>query len=194
MIKYIKENLDSIFKLFINHIGMMIFSLVVLITTKLMSSKMGNSALFYIMGALAVLMYFSLIYTAMWERGAQDKIKIDGGRLTKNIYNGLWLYLIANFIAIFAGVVALIFSFIVTEGTSFANDIYAVFRIISHYYSGMYMWITEINIGNPVLHSLIYLALVIPGALVSFVSYVLGVKGFKCLFPEPKKDRNNRIR
>ena len=194
MIKYIKENLDSIFKLFINHIGMMIFSLVVLITTKLMSSKMGNSALFYIMGALAVLMYFSLIYTAMWERGAQDKIKIDGGRLTKNIYNGLWLYLIANFIAIFAGAVALIFSFIVTKGTSFANDIYAVFRIISHYYSGMYMWITEINIGNPVLHSLIYLALVIPGALVSFVSYVLGVKGFKCLFPEPKKDRNRRIR
>jgi hypothetical protein len=88
----------------------------------------------------------------------------------------------------------LIFSFIVTKGTSFANDIYAVFRIISHYYSGMYMWITEINIGNPVLHSLIYLALVIPGALVSFVSYVLGVKGFKCLFPEPKKDRNRRIR
>ena len=194
MIKYIKENLDSIFKLFINHIGMIIFSLVVLITAKLMTSKMNSSALFYIMGALAVLMYFSLIYTAMWERGAQDKIKIDGGRLNKNILNGLWFYLIANVVAIFSGVIALIFSFVTTEGTSLVNDIYGIFRIISHYYSGMYMWITEIDFGNPIVHSLVYIGLIIPGALVSFVSYILGVNGFKCIFPEPKKDQSRRMR
>ena len=96
MIKYIKENLDSIFKLFINHMGMMIFSLVVLLTSKLISTKMNNNAVFYIMGVVTVLMYFSLIYTAMWERGAQDKIKIDGGRLNKNIFQ-LLLHLALNY-------------------------------------------------------------------------------------------------
>ncbi|MBQ8146695.1 MAG: hypothetical protein IJ039_07910 [Clostridia bacterium] len=194
MIKYIKENLDSIFKLFINHMGMMIFSLVVLLTSKLISTKMNNNAVFYIMGVITVLMYFSLIYTAMWERGAQDKIKIDGGRLNKNILNGLYFYLIANFIAIFTGVIALIFSFLVTEEPSFVNDIYGVFRIISHYYNGMYMWITQIDFASPIVHSLIYIAVIIPGALVAFLSYILGVKGFKCIFPESKRDQNRRIR
>lgn len=194
MIKYIKENLDSIFKLFINHMGMMIFSLVVLLTSKLISSKMNNNAIFYIMGAIAVLMYFSLIYTAMWEKGAQDKIKIDGGRLNKNIFSGLYFYLIANAIAIFAGVVALIFSFFVTKEASFVNDVYVVFRLISHYYNGMYMWITQLNFASPVIHSLIYIAVIIPGTLVAFVSYILGVKGFKCIFPEPKRDQNRRVR
>ncbi len=194
MIKYIKENLDSIFKLFINHMGMMIFSLVVLLTAKLLSTKMNNSIVFYIMGVVTVLMYFSLIYTAMWEKGAQDKIKIDGGRLNKNIFNGLYFYLIANFIAIFSGIIALIFSFLVTEDASFVNDIYGAFRIISHYYSGMYMWITQIDFASPVVHSLIYIAVIIPGALVAFVSYILGVKGCKCIFPEPKRDKNRRVR
>ena len=130
----------------------------------------------------------------MWEKGAQDKIKIDGGRLNKNIFSGLYFYLIANAIAIFAGVVALIFSFFITKEASFVNDVYAVFRLISHYYNGMYMWITQLNFASPVIHSLIYIAVIIPGTLVAFVSYILGVKGFKCIFPEPKRDHNRRVR
>lgn len=194
MIKYIKENLDSIFKLFINHIGMMIFALVVLITSKLLSTNIGNDAVYYIMGALSVLMYFSLIYTAMWERGASDKIKIDGGRLSPNLLNGLWLYLIANSLFILTSVLSLLFSFFVTKEASFVNSIYAVFRFISHYYNAMYMPITNIAGLGAVSKSLIYVATVLPGAIVSFVSYILGVKGFKCLFPESKRDKNRKVR
>ncbi len=194
MIKYIKENTDSIFKLFINHIGMMIFGLVVLITSKLLSTSIGNDAVYYIMGAVTVLMYFSLIYTAMWERGAGDKIKIDGGRLSPNLLNGLWLYLLANALFVLTSVLSLLFSFFVTEEASFANSVYAVFRFISHYYNAMYMPITNIGGLGAVAKSFIYVATILPGAIVSTASYILGVKGFKCIFPEPKRDKNRKTR
>lgn len=194
LIAYVKDNLDSILKLFINHIGMMIFGLVVLITSSLIASRLKNQAVFYVMGALTLLMYFSLIYTAMWERGAKDKIKIDGGRMKKNILNGLWFYLLANALAVITGVITLLLSFFVTEDASFINNVYGVFRIIAHYYNSMYLNITTIDGMGAVLGSLMYVLVILPGALVSFVSYVLGVKGFKCLFPEPKYDRNKKIR
>lgn len=191
MIRYAKENLDSILKLFINHIGMLVFSLIVLI-----AGKMINPIVFYLAGALAVLMYFSLIYTAMWERGAKDKIKIDGGRMKSNIFNGLWFYLYANVILIFVGILSLLFSFFTTEDSSFFNGIYGVTTLISHYYSAMYLPISEIGglAEIPSLYALVHLLTIVPGAVISFVSYLLGVKGFKCIFPEGKRAKNKKIR
>ena len=189
MFKYFKENLGTISKLFINHIGMMIFGLVVLITTRLLSSQLGNSAVFYIMGTLAILMYFSLLYTAMWERGSQDRLKVEGGRVKENIFHGLYMYLLSSAIGIFVSTVALVLSFFLTEDFSVINDIWAVFKFIAHYYNGMYLMITSIS-G---VHTSIYLGVVVPGALVCFVSYILGLKGFKCIFPESKRDQNKRM-
>lgn len=191
MIRYAKENLDSILKLFINHIGMVVFSLVVLI-----AGKMINPLVFYLAGALAVLMYFSLIYTAMWERGAKDKIKIDGGRMKTNLFNGLWFYLYANVILLFVGLLSLIFSFFITAEASFFNGVYAVTTMISHYYSAMYLPISEIGglADIPTLYALVHLLTLVPGALVSFASYIFGVKGFRCIFPEGKRAKNRKIR
>lgn len=191
MIKYIKDNLESILKLFINHVGMMVFSLIVLI-----AGKMINPVVFYLAGVLAMLMYFSLIYTAMWERGAKDKIKVDGGRLKVNIFNGLWFYLLANVILIVVGFLALLFSFFITEEASFVNGVYTVTTLISHYYSAIYLPISEIGGLSGVfpLYATVHLLTIIPGALVSFVSYIFGVKGFKCIFPEGKRARNNKFR
>ena len=195
-LEYVKENLDSIIKLFINHIGMMIFSLVVILTAALLSSKLESDLLFYSAGVLSALMYFSLIYTAMWERGAKDKIRVDGGRAKKNMLHGLYFYLIANAIAVLTGVVSLILSFFVTEDVSAINNVYGVFRIISHYYSSMYLPITKLGLegSSAVVSSLVYIAVILPGALVSFASYIFGLKGFRCIFPEPKYDKNRKMR
>ena len=191
MINYVKKNLDSISKLFINHVGMVIFSLVVFI-----AAEMIGKGVFYAMAVLAVLMYFSLIYTAMWEKGASDKLKIDGGREKKNIFHGLYFYLLANCIIIFLALVSLCFAFFVTEEPSFANKVYGITTIINHYITGIYLPITRISAlsSMPVVKSLVYLATVLPGCTVSFVSYVLGVSGCKCIFPEPKHDKNRRVR
>lgn len=192
MIKYFKNNLSHISKLFINHVGMMIFSLAVLITSWLLAKKNDAPIIFYIMGAVAILMYFSLIYTAMWERGAKDKIKIDGGRLTYNPWHGLYMYLIANAIAVVAGVLAFILSFF--ESVPFLYNIYTVFMFIAHWWSAMYLPLTTLELSPLWLHTLLYVAIILPGALVSTVSYILGAKGFKCIFPEPKRDRERKYK
>lgn len=194
MIKYFKENLSSISKLFINHVGMTVFGLVVLITSSLLSSKIGNDVVFYIMGGLTVLMYFSLLYTAMWERGAKDKIKIDGGRMECGLFHGLYMYLIANALSIFFALLTFFFAFFATDPNSGIYSVYDVFKLITHFWGAIYLPITRIEIASPVLHSLLYFAIILPGAIVSCVSYILGVKGFKCLFPEPKYDKNRKYR
>ena len=58
----------------------------------------------------------------------------------------------------------------------------------------MYLPVLELEGLVAPLHALLYVLAVIPGAAVSTVSYILGAKGFKCIFPEPKRDRNNKIR
>ncbi len=194
MIKYFKENLSSISKLFINHVGMTVFGLVVLITSSLLSDKLGNDVVFYIMGALTVLMYFSLLYTAMWERGAKDKIRVDGGRMKCGLFHGLYMYLLANAISIFLALMTFIFACFAKDPNSGIYSVYDVFKLMTHFWGSIYLPITRIEISSPVLHSLLYFAIILPGAIVSCVSYILGVKGFKCLFPEPKRDQTKKFR
>lgn len=194
MIRYFKENLSTISKLFINHVGMTIFGLIVLITSRLLSDKIGNSVVFYIMGAITLLMYFSLLYTAMWERGAKDKIKVDGGRMKYSAFHGLYMYLIANVIAIFLAVMTIFFAFFANDPDSGIYGVYDVFRLMTHFWGSMYLPVTSIAMSSPVVHSLLYFAIIMPGAIVSFVSYILGVKGYKCIFPEPKRDKTRKFR
>ncbi len=194
MIKYFKENLSTISKLFINHIGMTIFGLIVLITSSLLSDKIGNEIVFYLMGGLTVLMYFSLLYTAMWERGAKDKLKIDGGRMKLGLFHGLYMYLLANAISIFLAAMTLIFSFFASDPNSGIYGVYDVFKLMTHFWGAIYLPITRIAVSSPVIHTLLYFAIILPGAIVSCVSYILGVKGFKCLFPEPKHDKTRKFR
>ena len=194
MVKYFKENLSTISKLFINHIGMTIFGLIVLITSSLLSDKLGNEVVFYIMGGLTVLMYFSLLYTAMWERGAKDKLKIDGGRMKLGLFHGLYMYLLANAISIFLAVMTLIFAFFANDPNSGIYGAYDVFKLMTHFWGAIYLPITRIAISSPVIHTLLYFAIIVPGAIISCVSYILGVKGFKCIFPEPKHDKTRKYR
>lgn len=194
MIKYFKENLSSISKLFINHVGMTVFALVVLITSSLLTKKIGNPVVFYIMGGLTVLMYFSLIYTAMWERGAKDKLKVDGGRMKQGLLHGLYMYLMANAISIFLALLTFIVACFVSDPNSGVYGAYDVVKIITHFWGAIYMPITKIELASPIVHSLLYFAIILPGAIVSCVSYILGVKGFKCIFPEPKYDKNKKVR
>ena len=88
---FFKSNLDGISKLFVYHIAMCVFGIVVVLAVQMITEHitgdrdmpLGIPA--YIAAGFAVIVYCGLIYVAMWEKGASDKIKIDGGRQKKNI-------------------------------------------------------------------------------------------------------------
>jgi len=88
----------------------------------------------------------------------------------------------------------LIFSFFASDPNSGIYGVYDVFKLMTHFWGAIYLPITRIAVSSPVIHTLLYFAIILPGAIVSCVSYILGVKGFKCLFPEPKHDKTRKFR
>ena len=74
MIKFFKDNLAMIWKIVLTQIGMMVFGLIVVLST-----SMINPVLCHIAGGLSILMYLFVLYSHFIEKGNEDKIKIDGG-------------------------------------------------------------------------------------------------------------------
>lgn len=176
MINFIKENYRLALKLFINQVGMTIFGLIVLI-----AAKMLNNIVFHCAGVLAILMYMYLLYTSMWERGSEDRIRIESGRIKENKLYGLYVSLVANFLNILLGIIVVITSFF-AENIAFFGDIYGAAKIIDTYINGMYLSLTY-SVNTP----FIYIIIVLPAVLVSTFSYISGIKGQRYIFPQPKK-------
>ena len=186
MINFFKDNLGMIWKIVITQIGMMVFGLIVVL-----SSAMINPLLCHIAGGLSILMYLFVLYSHFIEKGNEDKIKIDGGRMEKRNFYGLFVYLASQFLNIVLSVItAVTFYFTDNEVETVMNRVYATFKLITHYYNGAYLSVTRLVPDFP----FIYLLLIIPGAIVCFLSYFGGIRGVKHFMPEPKKIRNERTR
>jgi hypothetical protein len=186
MIKFFKDNLAMIWKIVLTQIGMMVFGLIVVLST-----SMINPVLCHIAGGLSILMYLFVLYSHFIEKGNEDKIKIDGGRMEKKNFYGLFVYLASQSLNIILSIgTAITYYFTDSEVETFMNRVYATFKIITHYYNGAFLSITKLTPDFP----FIYLLLMIPGAIVCFLSYFYGIRGVKHFMPEPKKITNERTR
>jgi hypothetical protein len=180
----IKRNLGLIVKLYVNHIALAIYGLLMAIIGNFIGEKSmnGNHTISYVFGVIAVIVYLGILYVNFWELGASDKIKIDGGRLQYNMYTGLLISLVANIPTILFALLGFLSRFISGEFFEFS-------RIICHYYNGMYIsFLGPLSGFAP-----IYLIIILPALITGMVSYILGAKGYKCLFPEPKKKQQQNI-
>lgn len=196
---FFKTNFDAISKLFLNHVAMCVFGIVVSIATMMLNveafggSKGNFGVLGYIMCGVGIILYLGLIYVCMWEKGASDKIKIDGGRLKKNNYKGLLFWLVANAIDIFIVLNAIILSLI--EKGAGENGVlgtfYGITGMASMLYNGMYYPILYHLFGR---FTWLFFIVFIPGAIVAWLSYISGIKGHRCIFPEPKKEQSRKTR
>ena len=185
---YIKESKGLISKLIVNHIAMSIFGLIMAIVTRFLAAKSlnGNKALYYIVGALAILLYAVVLYVNLWEKGASDKIKIDGGRMKLNLFNGLLISAFANIPTIIFGIFATINCYVESNFTGYL-------AALSPLYNGMYTMLTDAEGLALGMHfPPVFIFLCVPALIISAISYILGVKGYKCLFPEPKRIQNEK--
>ncbi|MBQ9744059.1 MAG: hypothetical protein IJW19_02945 [Clostridia bacterium] len=186
MVKFFKENLAMIWKVVLTQIAMMVFGLIVVLAT-----RMINPVLYHIAGGLSILLYLFVLYSHFIEKGNEDKIKIDGGRMARKNFYGLFVYLCAQSLNIILSLVTFItYFFTSSEVSTGMNEVYAAFKIITHYYNGAYLSVTSLLPDFP----LIYLLLIIPGALVCFLSYFGGIRGIKHFMPESKKVSRERTR
>ena len=88
------ENKKIIGKLILNQFGATFLGIMVVTAASAAQSQRAWLMLFA--SCFASLFYLFLIYNVIWERGGQDRIKIDGGRAYRKPLTGLWIGLVAN--------------------------------------------------------------------------------------------------
>ncbi|MBR3965120.1 MAG: hypothetical protein IKJ80_06910 [Clostridia bacterium] len=164
----------SVIKLFVNQFAISIFGLVL----ALACGKAENITLMYVTSIGAIIFYLFLLYAALWEIGAKDKILVDGGRLPKNNLNGLYMGLLAN-------IPNFILAILVSIGLLFADGgviskIGGVASSISIFIQGMYSGILAIDVGGAPLNTyfFVYFLIPLPAILICTLSYFFGIKNY----------------
>ncbi len=184
---FIKDNSYSIFKMFVNQIGMTIFGITLSLAT------VQNDTLFLLSSIFAACFYMVLLYTMTWDLGFEEKIRIDAKRLKYNRFKGLYMSLLANIPNFIIAVMVIggyycSTSFIDGAPASpvWAVNVYGVGKLVAGIIEGMYGGIIN-NIFNASPWA--YLIIVIPSLITCTLAYIAGVKGFR-IFPESKSNVN----
>ena len=178
-LRFFRNNQKQIVNLILCHVAICVFGLIVVIACGGLANKLGEGYgwITHVGGTIGALLYLALIYVNMWEAGAADKIKMDGGRLKRDNAHGIKVWLLASSPLILLTVLSTIFYFVWTNGSG-------VVDIILRFANGIYLNLFLID-GIPPF--VMYWIIMLPGALVATLSYISGISGQKCIFPEKKK-------
>ena len=176
---FFKDYGGVIGKIFINHIAMSIFGLMVC-----PAALAINKVLYWCACVLGVGMYMFLLYMIMWELGSKEQVDIEYDKTRDDKLRGLKISLVKNSIFIIIAIAVFVLSFCTTEVASGINSVYSVLKSIMQLFvlSIYFPFLTTFNTFDPIL-----LILIIPEIVCCAVSYWAGVTGKKCLFPDKKK-------
>lgn len=197
--RFLKDNSYNIIKLYINQLGISIFSLLLYSSVATMKNEKLSLELTVGISVFAILFYFALIYTAAWDIGASDIIKIESGRMKSQKYKGALLALFANVANIVLAGICVVAMLLYMNGTEGAIGFSQVANLILRLTDAMHIGVLQgafrafsedANMYN-LLQSCGFLAAPILAVLVTHLGYVLGMKNFK-IFQSSKKAKKNK--
>ncbi len=186
--KFLKENSYDIVRLYVNQLGITIFSMALYTAVGTHGSKMSIKL---IMSILATLFYLSLIYNYVWEYGAKDRIRVDGGKASKQTFKGLFMGLIANVPNFILSGLSIIFvSVTLLGGPEIFKALFAIVYMILRLHTAMYLGIIQgmtpnevipdvANYPDCLLESILFFVLPFLSVAVSHLAYTLGYKEIK---------------
>ena len=185
--KFLKENSYDIVRLFINQIGITIFALVLYTAI-----GDGKDALKVALSIFATLFYFVLIYTASWEYGAKDKVRIDTGKMRDDRLKGFKLGILANLLnIIFAIASVLTLGIYMSSGSEGMFSAFAIINMFMRFIMAMYIGMltgifsTETQNLNFLGESIGYIVFPFIAAGVVAFGYGMGKRN-KRIFPSSK--------
>lgn len=181
MLNFFKENSYTIFKMFVNQIGMTIFGLALSMPTS------QNDTLLLLSSVFSMLFYLVLLYTMTWDIGYEEKIRIEGKRLRFIPLKGLYMSLFANLPNLLLGLLMLVGFFAggtAEGGPVWAINLVGVCKAIVVFLEGMYNGIVTVLFGNAPWACLL---IVLPALVTCTLAYLAGVKGFRIFPSNPKK-------
>ena len=191
--RFFKENSYDIVRLYINQVGMTIFSLVLYFSVTSLADNPDSAGLYIKLkigiSVFAMLFFFALLYTAAWDWGANDKIRIDSGKIKKNIGKGALIATFSNAINFILAGGCLISELIIKNGDGL---IYQLFRPILLLTNGMYIGVVQgifSSASNKSLFEAIgYFITPFFAILATHIGYVFGMKYIK-IFPTSAKKK-----
>lgn len=190
--KFFKNNSYDIVKLFVNQMGIAIFSLV--LYTAVDAGFTNNSglklSLKVSLSVFSTLFYFALLYTVAWDFGAKDRVKIDSGKHEIPRLQGVYLALSANAINFLLAAISV--ASIALYMTTSAEWLYTTFgisnlfmRFILSAYLGMIQGMTSSLSGNIdfLYESIAYFAAPALSVAVTTFGYYMGCANKRLFSP-----------
>jgi len=169
------ENSKIIKKLLLNQFGATFFGIMLFMSSYAINTDKPWPTL--LASCLATVFYLYLIYLELWERGGQDRIKIDGGRAVRKPLTGLYVLLFANIPNFIIAILVLV-SYPFKESVAAMGNMYGIGRALCALWEGMYLGIVKyFSPNNPIIH-LLY---VFPAMIVGAGAYLLGLSNRRLL-------------
>ncbi|MBR4204468.1 MAG: hypothetical protein IKQ92_03230 [Clostridia bacterium] len=166
------ENGKTIGKLLLYQFGMTFFGIMLWGATAAAQSQRIWLMLFA--SGFSTLFYLYLIYSVLWERGGQDRIRVDGGRAEKKPLKGFFIILAANIPNILIALIILVSQ--PFRGTSqspqWGYTVNVVGRSLALLWEAMYAGVVAtFSPKNPIIHVLD----ILPALFVGTAAYLLGL-------------------
>ena len=198
--KFFKENTYDIIRLFVNQIGITIFSFFLYTAVGAIQDDALTLKVQVVVSVFAILFYFSLLYTAAWDYGAKDKIRVDAGRATLNKFRGALMGFFANLLNfILSGITIIFMAFCVFEAGEWAQAPAAIFDMITRFVESMYLGLLQgVFVAfkdNLYLYHFMqaigFFIMPVLSILSVHFGYSMGLKEKK-IFPSAKKTKTNK--
>lgn len=186
--KIFKENSYDIVRLYVNQLGIMIFSMLLYTAVGSFENERLSSALGIFVSIFSICFYLVLIYYVVWEIGAKDKIRIEGGRAEPCKHKGLVMGLFANVPNAVLGLITLFFLLIyLASGSPVASSVFLIFNLITRFHASMYLGIisavvpTGLSAGavdyiKMLVETILFVVIPIVSVAVTHLAYHLGSK------------------
>lgn len=193
--RFLKENPYDILKLFINQIGIAIFSFFLYTAVGAIDDDALRLKLNVIVSIFAIGFYFVLLYTAMWDMGAKDKIRVDSGRTEAQPFKGFFMALFANSINLILALLSVTFILLnMYANVEWCFTAFALCNTLLRFISAMYVGLFQgIFVAfeesvklNFLLDSIGFIVMPFFAILATHLGYTLGSKE-KRIFPSFKK-------
>lgn len=191
--KIFKENSYDIVKLYVNQLGIMIFSMLLYTAVGSFENESLSANLSIFVSVFSTCFYLVLIYYAMWEIGAKDKIRIDGGRMDPCKNKGLVMGLFANVPNFVLGAFSVLFlSVFLMSGNDGIYAAFLVFNTIMRFHASMLLGVITaivpggissgaIDYTEFLIEAVLFTVLPLISVAVTHLAYNLGLREKKLL-------------
>ena len=183
--KIFKENSYDIVRLYINQLGIMIFSTLLYTAIGSFENNRLFNALSIFVSLFATGFYLVLINYVVWEIGAKDKIRVDGGRAEPCSLKGLVMGLFANIPNLVLGILTIFFLMLsVLTGNESVSSVFYLFNLIMRFHASMYMGVITQAVPTGIsmeflIEAILFTVIPLISVLVTHFAYYLGSKDKK---------------